>query len=165
VIRSLIVARGRNGVIGRDNAMPWHLPADLAHFKRVTMGHPVVMGRRTWDSIGRPLPGRRNVVVSRSPGLALAGAEVAGSLHEALARLEGSDEVFVIGGGQLYAEALPIADRLYVTEIDAVPEGDVRFPPLDPREWRETLLGSQPADERHAHALRFLRLDRAPGPR
>lgn len=165
MIRSLIVARARNGVIGRGNAMPWHLPADLAHFKRVTMGHPVVMGRRTWDSIGRALPGRRNVVVSRSPGLALEGAEVASSLDEALARLAGSPEVFVIGGGQLYAEALPFADRLYVTEIDAAPDGDVRFPSIDPREWRETVLGTYPPDERNAHALRFLRLDRAPGAR
>lgn len=135
---SLIVARARNGVIGRNGTLPWRLPEDLAHFKRTTMGHPVVMGRRTWESIGRPLPGRRNIVVSRQAGFMAAGAEVALSLDAAIARCADAAEVFVIGGEQLYREALPRAQRLVVTEIDADFEGDTFFPPIDTRLWRET---------------------------
>jgi len=135
---TLIVAKARNGVIGRDNALPWRLPEDLAHFKRTTMGAPVIMGRKTWDSIGRPLPGRRNIVVSRNPALQLAGAEVAPSLEEAQRLCVGVEQVFLIGGAQLYAEALPSADRLVVTEIDAEVEGDAHFPPIDQSRWVET---------------------------
>lgn len=160
MILSLIVARAANGIIGKDNGMPWHLPADLAHFKRTTMGRPVIMGRRTWESIGRPLPGRRNLVVTRNPGYAAPGAEITGSLSQACAAVSDSDEVFVIGGGQLYAEALPLADRVFVTEIGGTFDGDTRFPDLSPAEWRETLLGEQGPDERNAYGLRFLRLDR-----
>jgi dihydrofolate reductase len=134
---SLIVARARNGVIGRAGTLPWRLPEDLAFFKRTTMGHPIVMGRRTWESIGRPLPGRRSIVVSRQAGFAAAGAEVAASLDEALRLCAGSAEVFVIGGAQFYAEALPRADRLIVTEIDADFEGDTHWPAPDPARWRE----------------------------
>jgi dihydrofolate reductase len=161
VIRSLIVARAANGVIGRDNGMPWHLPADLAHFKRTTMGRPVVMGRRTWESIGRPLPGRRNVVVTRIVNYSAPGAGVVGSLEEAWRVLADADEVFVIGGGQIYAEALPGADRVYVTEIGAAIEGDTRFPDLDPADWKETALGEHAPDERNAHHLRFRLFERA----
>ncbi len=132
---TLIVARARNGVIGRDNTLPWRLPEDLAHFKRTTMGAPVIMGRKTWESIGRPLPGRRNIVVSRNAGLRLEGAEVAGSLEDALRLCVGVEQVFLIGGAQLYAEALPSADRLIVTEIDADIEGDAYFPQIDPQRW------------------------------
>lgn len=159
-IRSLIVARARNGVIGRDNAMPWHLPADLAHFKRTTLGRPVIMGRRTWESIGHALPGRRNLVVSRTPGFIAAGAEVVGSLAEAWQAVAGADEAFVIGGAQLYAEALDSADRIYLTEVEGEPAGDTLFPALDGRGWRETLLGEHPADGRNPHAVRFLLLER-----
>ena len=134
---NLIVARARNGVIGRDGALPWRLPEDLAFFKRTTMGHPIVMGRRTWESIGRPLPGRRNIVVSRRADYTAAGAEVAPSLDEALRLCAGSAELFVIGGAQLYAEALARADRLIVTEIDADFDGDTRWPAPDPAQWRE----------------------------
>ncbi|AOY93275.1 diacylglycerol kinase [Cupriavidus sp. USMAA2-4] len=134
---TLIVAKARNGVIGRDNALPWRLPEDLAHFKRTTMGAPVVMGRKTWDSIGRPLPGRRNIVVSRNPALQLAGAEVATSLEEAQRLCVGAEQIFLIGGAQLYAEALPSADRLVVTEIDADVEGDAHFPAIDRSRWLE----------------------------
>jgi dihydrofolate reductase len=162
MIRSLIVARAANGVIGKDNGMPWHLPADLAHFKRTTMGRPVIMGRRTWESIGRPLPGRRNVVVTRNAGFAAPGAEVVASLEAAWRTVADADEVFVIGGGQLYAEALPGADRVYVTEIGETIEGDTRFPDLVPSEWRETVLGEQAPDERNAHPLRFRLLERVP---
>lgn len=162
--RSLIVARARNGTIGRDNAMPWHLPADLAHFKRTTLGHPVIMGRRTWESLGRALPGRRNIVVSRSPSYRAPGAEVVRSLEEAWRAAGQADEAFVIGGAQLYAEALAVADRIYLTEVAADVEGDTRFPPLAPGEWRESLLAEHPADERNPFALRFLLLERVAGP-
>jgi dihydrofolate reductase len=164
MIRSLIVARASNGTIGRDNGMPWHLPADLAHFKRTTMGRPVIMGRRTWESIGRPLPGRRNVVVTRNAGYEAPGAEVVGSLEAAWRAVADADEAFVIGGGQLYAEALPGADRVYVTEIGEAIEGDTRFPDLDPGDWRQTVLGEQGPDERNAYRLRFHLLERVHHP-
>lgn len=135
---TLIVARARNGVIGRDNTLPWRLPEDLAHFKRTTMGAPVIMGRKTWESIGRPLPGRRNIVVSRNTELRLDGAEIASSLEDALRLCVGVEQVFLIGGAQLYAEALPSADRLIVTEIDADIEGDAHFPEIDPQRWIAT---------------------------
>ena len=135
---TLVAARARNGVIGRDGGLPWRIPADLAHFKATTMGAPIVMGRRTWESIGRPLPGRRNVVVSRNPELAVDGAEVVASLDAALAVCGDVPEVFVIGGAELYAAALPVADRLVLTEVDADVDGDTYFPPLDAREWQAT---------------------------
>ena len=114
----LIAAVARNGMIGKDGGMPWHLPADLQHFKRLTLGHPILMGRRTWDSLGRPLPGRRNIVISRRPDWQAAGAEHAESLEAALQRVAGDALAFVIGGAQLYAQALPLADALELTEID-----------------------------------------------
>ena len=135
----LIWAQARGGVIGKDGVMPWHLPEDLAHFRRVTQGHPVIMGRRTWDSIPprfRPLPGRRNIVVTRQPDWREIGAEPAPSLREALHLCEQSAEVWVIGGAQIYAQALPLADRLVVTEIDADVAGDAFAPALG-AEWRE----------------------------
>ncbi|MBM6404989.1 dihydrofolate reductase [Phycicoccus sp. CSK15P-2] len=135
---SLIAAVGRNGVIGTDNAMPWHLPEDFAFFKRTTMGHPMVMGRRTFDSIGRVLPGRRSIVVTRQHDWSHASVETAHSLPEALSLAGPADEVFVVGGGQVYAEAMPWAHRLLVTEVDLEPEGDVVFPAIDPAVWRET---------------------------
>lgn len=135
---TLIVARARNGTIGRDNTLPWRLPEDLKHFKQTTMGAPVVMGRKTWDSIGRPLPGRRNIVVSRNRDLTLEGAEVVGSLEDAQRLCVGVEQVFLIGGAQLYAEALPSADRLVVTEIDADIPGDAFFPEVDRTRWIET---------------------------
>ena len=126
---ALISALARNGGIGRGNSLLFRLPEDLQHFKRTTMGCPVVMGRKTWDSIGRPLPGRRNLVVSRNPAWAAEGAERAGSLDDALARVADAPKVFVIGGAQLYAQALPIVGELVLTEIDAdAPEADVFFP-------------------------------------
>lgn len=147
--RSLIAAVARNGVIGDGTSMPWHLPADLRFFKRTTMGHPMVMGRRTFDTMGA-LPGRRSVVVTRDPGWSADGAERAGSLDEALALAaaapDGSrvDEVFVVGGGEIYRLALPVADRLLVTEVDLEPAGSVTFPPVDHERWRET--AREPAD-------------------
>lgn len=135
---TLIVARARNGVIGASGGLPWRLPEDLAFFKRTTMGHPIVMGRKTWESIGRPLPGRRSIVVTRDRGFAAAGAEVVHSLDEAIALCRGSDEIFVIGGAQLYAEALPRADRLLLTEIHADFEGDTHLPAPSAGLWSET---------------------------
>lgn len=138
---SLIVARARNGVIGRANAMPWKIAGEQAFFKRTTLGHPIVMGRRTWESIlaaaGGPLPGRRSIVVTRNPGYAAPGAEVAPSLEAALALCADAPEVFVIGGAELYRSALPQAQRLVVTEIDADFDGDAYFDAPDPRRWRE----------------------------
>jgi dihydrofolate reductase len=153
---TLIVARARNGVIGRDGALPWRLPEDLAFFKRTTMGHPIVMGRRTWESIGRPLPGRRNIVVSRQAGFAAAGAEVVPGLDEALRCCEGSPEVFVIGGAQLYAEALPRADRLILTEIDADFDGDTHWPRPDAARWREAAREHLPPAGERRFALDFV---------
>ena len=135
---TLIVARARNGVIGRDGTLPWRLPEDLAYFKRTTMGHPIVMGRRTWESIGRPLPGRRSIVVSRQAGFVAAGAEVVPSLDAALSLCAGAEEAFVIGGAHLYRAALPRASRLIVTEIDADFEGDTFWLAPDPAHWQET---------------------------
>ena len=141
---TLIVARARNGVIGKNNAMPWKIPGEQAYFKRVTMGHPIIMGRKTWQSIGRPLPGRRNIVVSRDASLDAPGAEVAASLDEALTRTQGATDVFVIGGAQLYAAALPRADRLLITEIDHDFDGDTTFPAPDPARWREAARDHHP---------------------
>jgi dihydrofolate reductase len=143
---TLIVARARNGVIGKGNAMPWKIPGEQAYFKRMTMGHPIIMGRKTWESIGRPLPGRRSVVVTRNADYVAAGAEVVTGLDAALARVSGAPEAFVIGGAELYALALPRADGLLVTEIDHDFDGDTFFPAVDPAVWRES------AREHHAPA-------------
>lgn len=136
----MVVAMGSNGVIGRVGAMPWHLSTDLKRFKAITMGHPVVMGRKTFDSVGKALPGRINIVVTRSSGFSAPDTLVAGSLPEALdlARRRAEADsgcVFVIGGGEIYAQALPIADRLHVTHVDAAPDGDTYFPQIDPAVW------------------------------
>jgi dihydrofolate reductase len=131
VIVALVAAVARGGVIGRDGGLPWRLPEDMAHFRAVTIGHPVVMGRKTWDSLPdrfRPLPGRRNVVVTRNPAWSEEGAERAGSLEEALALVEGSERVSIIGGGELFAAALRFADELLLTEIDRDVQGDTFFP-------------------------------------
>lgn len=163
--RSLVVAVARNGVIGRDNRLPWRLPDDLAYFKRVTMGHPVVMGRRTWQSIGKPLPGRTNIVVTHDPRLEAPGCVVAHSLEEAWRAAEGADEACVIGGTTLFAETLPVADVIHLTEVEADVEGDTYFPDFDRSAWRETEVARHAADARHAYAFRIVRLERrAPPP-
>ena len=134
----LIYARARNGAIGKNGVMPWHLPEDLAHFKRTTLNHPVIMGRRTWDSIParfRPLPGRDNIVITRQPDGQENGAQRASSLREALQKCEGSAQAWVIGGAQIYAQAMPLADELVVTEIDADFDGDAFAPAIGP-EWQ-----------------------------
>ncbi len=148
---SLIVAMGRNRVIGRDGKLPWRLSADLKRFKALTMGHHIIMGRKTWESIGRPLPGRTSVVVTRSPAYVAAGATVVDSLPGALTLAREDAEVFVIGGGQMYREALPLADRIYLTELQAEYPGDAFFPALAPGEWQASardhhaVEGDQPA--------------------
>ncbi|MFN8990622.1 MAG: dihydrofolate reductase [Betaproteobacteria bacterium] len=142
---SLIAALASNRVIGRQGTLPWHLPDDLRRFKAITMGHPVIMGRRTWESIGRPLPGRRNVVITRQAGYQAAGAEVFADLNGALAAVAGAPEVFVIGGGELYAAALPLAHRLHLTELHQSVEGDAHFPPFDPAHWTQTMRESHTA--------------------
>lgn len=135
---SLIAAVARNGGIGRNNQLLVHLPEDLAHFKRTTLGAPILMGRKTWDSIGRALPGRRNIVISRNPAFAATGAEVAPSLDAALDRVSAAPKVYVIGGASIYAAALPRADELVLTEIDADLEADTWFPAWDRRAFRQT---------------------------
>jgi dihydrofolate reductase len=135
---TLLAAVGANQVIGRNGAMPWHLPEDLAHFKATTMGHTMVMGRKTYESIGRALPGRRSIVITRQRGWHAPSVEVAHSLAEALA-LAGPTEVFVVGGGDVYEQAMPFADMLMLTEVEQSPEGDVLFPSIEPVQWRETV--------------------------
>ncbi len=136
-----------NRTIGRDGGMPWHLPGDLKHFKTVTMGHPVIMGRKTWESIGRPLPGRRNIVVTRNPAFRADGAEAVPDLANALelCRSAGAEAGMVIGGGEIYAQAMPLSDRIELTEIHAVIDGDTVFPAIDPAIWLETRRERQPA--------------------
>jgi dihydrofolate reductase len=157
---SLVVALSRNRVIGRDNQLPWRLPADLAFFKRVTLGHPVIMGRKTHESIGKPLPGRLNIVVTGQADYDAPGCVVAHSLDEALRAAESAEDVSIIGGSALFEAALPRADTIYLTQVDADVEGDVYFPPFDRSQWTETELERHAADERHAYPFRILRLDR-----
>jgi len=158
--RSLVVAMALNRVIGRDNALPWRLPADLAYFKRVTLGHPVIMGRRTYESIGKPLPGRLNVVVTRRRDFAAPGCVVVGSLEAAWQAARDAGEACVIGGTSLFEETLPLADTIHLTEVLAEVEGDTYFPSFRRDDWRETEVLSQPADARHAYPFRIVRLER-----
>jgi dihydrofolate reductase len=161
---SLVAAVAKNGVIGRDNAMPWRLPSDLKRFKALTTGHPVVMGRKTFQSIGKPLPGRENIVASRGDFRA-AGASVVPSLEAAVSRaaeIAGrGGEVFIIGGAEIYRQAVPIADRLYITEVDAAPEGEAAFPEIDRSVWRETSREKVKHPEGDSAASSFVIYDRA----
>lgn len=157
---TLIAARARNGVIGRNNQIPWNIPGELAYFKRMTMGHPIVMGRKTWESIGRPLPGRRNIVVTRNREYIAPGAEVVAGLDQALMLVGDVDEVFVIGGGELYAEAMPRADRIVLTEIDADFEGDTFLPPLDRSQWREKIREHHPPASERTFGYSFVIYER-----
>jgi dihydrofolate reductase len=150
----LIVAMAKNRVIGANGAIPWHLPDELRLFKRLTMGHHMIMGRRTWESIGKPLPGRTSVVVTRQPGFQAPGAVIARSLDEAIAASAGDDEIFVIGGSEIFAQALAYADRIYLTTLDAAPEGDTYMPEFEPGEWRMVSSLSHRRDERHAYEYR-----------
>lgn len=159
---SAIVAVAQNGVIGFRGTLPWHLPGDLAWFRQKTTGHCVIMGRKSFESIGRPLPRRTNIVVSRDPAFYAAGVLVAASVEEALqsARDQGESEVFIIGGGDLYRQTLVYWDRLYLTEVEAAPDGDVFFPALQADAWREVFRQANPPDERHQFGFVFRILER-----
>ncbi|MBC7449678.1 MAG: dihydrofolate reductase [Hymenobacteraceae bacterium] len=160
---TLLVAAAENGVIGFNGQLPWRLPADFQWFKRHTLGHSILMGRKTWDSLGRPLPGRANLVVSRQPDLLLPGAHVFMDVSEAIAyarQLDGGEEIFGIGGGELYRLLLPLADRVLLTRVHTSVVGDAFFPELIPAHWREASREEHPADEKHAYAFTFLDLRR-----
>jgi len=159
---SLIAAMDRNRVIGVDNTLPWHLPADLKYFKAVTMGKPILMGRKTYESIGRPLPGRENIILSRQSHFVARGCTVVCSLKKALAYAEelGAEELMVIGGAQLYASVLPMADRLYITQVDTEVEGDAFFPEINHCQWTELDWQQNTADDKNAYNYNFLTLER-----
>lgn len=158
----LVVAVAKNGVIGRDGDLPWRLPSDLKRFKQLTLGKPVLMGRKTWDSIGRPLPGRPNIVVTRDAAFQAPGAEVVASLDEGLAAARreaeklGVSEICVIGGGQVYAQVFDRADILHVTHVEAEVEGDTRFPDIDPAVFERVVDEPIPQGEKDSHAMRFV---------
>jgi dihydrofolate reductase len=161
----IIVAVAKNGVIGKDNDLVWHLPDDMKFFKEKTMGHMIVTGRKNYLSIPerfRPLSGRDNVVLSRDTSLQLPGTTVLHSLDEAIeyAQAKGLSDIMVIGGGEIYRQALPLAHRLWITEVDASPEGDTFFPEIDKSQWKELSRTHHPADERHAYAFDFVEYER-----
>jgi dihydrofolate reductase len=157
---SIVVAMDERNGIGRAGGLPWRLPDDLKRFKALTIGKPVVMGRRTWDSIGRPLPGRHNVVVTRQRGLSLDGATAVGSLEQALTVAGDVPEVCVIGGADIYRVALPVTDVLHLTRVHGTFDADAFFPPFDPADWVEVAREDRAADDRHAWAYSFLELRR-----
>ncbi|MBD0788614.1 type 3 dihydrofolate reductase [Vibrio sp. Y2-5] len=159
MIISMIAAMANDRIIGKDNQMPWHLPADFAWFKRCTLGKPVVMGRKTYESIGRPLPGRLNIVISRDPNLNIEGVKVSTSIEEAIKIAGDVEEVMIIGGGSVYAECLPKAERLYITYIDADVEGDTQFPDWGDG-WQENHSETYSADEKNAYDMKFVILER-----
>ena len=153
---SLIVATGTGGVIGSNGTIPWHLPVDLAHFKKTTMGFPIVMGRRTFASIGHPLPGRRNLVLSRQPESLPEGVEGFGSLEEVLEACSGEDEIFIIGGSEIYELFLPLAHRIYQTEVAGDFVGDTFFPQPDPDQWSQVSRDDHPADSKNRYHCTFV---------
>ncbi|WP_454849851.1 dihydrofolate reductase [Rhizobium binxianense] len=164
--KTIFAAVSRNGIIGRDGDMPWRLSSDLKRFKAMTLGKPVVMGRKTYDSIGRPLPGRQTVVISRHAAIDHPDVRMAHSLAEAiavaeaLARQKGQDEICILGGGQVYAQAIGIADRMCITHVEADIEGDTSFPAIDPSVWQAEEAIAVPAGEKDSHATRFVVYDR-----
>lgn len=162
---SLIAAVAENGVIGRDNELVWRLPDDFKYFKQTTSHHPVLMGRKTFESLGKPLPNRLNVVITRNEDYRPDGVTVVDSLPKAIeeAQKTGAAEAFVIGGAEIYKQAIPNADRLYLTEVKGSFEGDTRFPAYDKTEWEEVSRQHHPADERHAVAFDFVVWERKPG--
>lgn len=166
VMLSLIVAVAENGVIGKDGGLPWRLSSDLKTFRRLTMGKPIIMGRRTFQSIGKPLDGRDNIVVTRDPNFVAPGVSVADSVADALtlarvmARTRGADEIMVIGGADIYKVALPAADRIYLTRVHASPDGDRHFPELPSEDWREVSREALPQGERDAHPSTLIVLER-----
>jgi dihydrofolate reductase len=160
----LVAAVAENGVIGRDNGLPWRLSTDMRRFKAITMGKPIVAGRKTWESFPRkPLPGRLNIVVSHDPAYRAEGAETVTSLKDALTLADkrsrcvpGADEVCIVGGGEIYRQAIDLADRLHITHVLARPDGDTRFPPIDPAVWKAVSAEDHPAGERDSHPTRYV---------
>jgi len=157
---SLVVAASSNNVIGRDGGLPWHLPDDLRQFKRLTTGKPVIMGRRTFESIGKPLPDRRNIVMTRDPDFAADGCEIVSSAGDAIDLVEDVDEVMIIGGGMVYHDFMPLADRIYLTRVQGEVEGDTRFPELDMDEWDVVAVEEYPAVGDREFAFDIETLDR-----
>ncbi|NWF36699.1 type 3 dihydrofolate reductase [Mariprofundus sp. KV] len=157
---SLIWGMDRNRLIGKENGLPWRLPADMAWFKKSTMGKPILMGRKTYESIGRPLPGRTNLILTRQSDLNIEGCTVIHSIDEALAEVADADEIMVMGGAEIYALLLDQADRLYITEIDGSFEGDAWFPEFDLSLWRETSREEYLPDEKNLYAYAFITMER-----
>jgi dihydrofolate reductase len=157
---SLVVAASSNNVIGRDGGLPWHLPDDLRQFKRLTTGKAVIMGRSTYESIGRPLPDRRNIVMTRNAEYVADGCDVVSSVSEAMDAVEGVEEVMIIGGGQVYRDFLPLADRIYLTRVQAELEGDTYFPEIDEAAWRLVSSEHHAADEKHRYAFDVMVFER-----
>ncbi|MBC7984479.1 MAG: dihydrofolate reductase [Candidatus Obscuribacterales bacterium] len=156
----IVVAAAENDVIGKGNGLVWRLPDDLKYFKAITLGKPIVMGRKTYESIGKPLPGRLNIVVTRKAGFKAPGCLVVNSLDESISAAGRVEEVMIIGGAEIYALALPRADVIYLTRVHARPDGDVFFPIIDATGWHETFREAHAADERHAYAFSFITLER-----
>ena len=161
---SLIVAMAQNGVIGRDNSLPWRLPDDLKRFRSFTLGKPILMGRKTFESIGRPLPGRINLVLTRDRSWLAEGVIAVHSVEEALTQAGSSDELIAIGGAEIYRLVLPFARRIYLTHVHADVPGNITFPEFDSTQWADVEYSSQPADESHAYALTFVTLERRNAP-
>jgi len=159
---SIIVAAAENDIIGQGNRLPWRLPDDLRRFKSLSMGKPVIMGRRTFESIGRPLPGRTNIVVSGQPGLRLEGCIVVPSVDAAIAAVGSAPEAVIAGGAQIYRQTLPRVEVIHLTRVHVCVDGDVHFPALAPDEWREAQREHHSADEDHPHAFSFITLERIP---
>jgi len=160
-IISIIAAIANNRIIGKDNQMPWHLPADLAHFKKMTLGKPIIMGRKTFESIGRPLPGRKNIVVTRNTEFSAEGITVVSNLDHAIIEAGNVAEVVIMGGGNIYSQMLESADRLYLTLIDLDIAGDTQFPDYNIYQWQQTETTNRPADEKNKYALKFMTLNRS----
>lgn len=157
---AIIVAVAENGVIGSGNQLPWRLPDDLKRFKALSLGKPIVMGRKTYDSIGRPLPGRLNIIVSRRSDLRIEGCTIVSSLADAIAAAGNVEEIVIVGGADIYRQVLPQVQTIHLTRVHATVPGDVYFPELAPDEWHEVATEYHPADERHAHAFTFQTLQR-----
>jgi len=156
----MIAAMDRNRLIGNNNELPWHLPADFAHFKKITMGKPILMGRKTYDSIGRPLPGRLNIVLTRSAELSIEGVEVVTSFESAKRLVDDSQELMIIGGSGIYQLLLDKVDRIYLTIVEETFKGDAWFPELDMQQWQQLEKVEYPADEKNRYDMQFVRLHR-----
>lgn len=161
---AFVVARDRGGVIGKGGALPWRLPDDMKHVRETTVGKPLIMGRRTYESIGRPLPGRTTIVLTRDRSYRAEGVLVAATVEDALALAADAPETIVFGGADVFRRFLPMVDRIYLTEVDANVDGDTFFPALDPSEWREIERREHPADDRHRYSFRFVTLERVRTP-